>query len=302
MTETAATGSQRRCAHRRQQNSRRRRCRQHPPAQRQLHPPLTPAAARFCGLIDTPRPPHDGSGQHRKDDERPFSMKFYKSAQYMRRTPTRASPVVHRTQAARPRRQTGGQQALPVRVCNQHHRPRHYGGHADGWLPSGERRPLPPTGQPVRHLRRRRRSPQKVREVLRAGAKSSSAPQAASSAPPTTRNYPVLARRTRRHRPGSQLSPGNQSHITRAGRGRHQKRRPWASTIDTASNSTTRRLTACCERHVPVVPTSPHRRRQKLPRRQNLPYAVRKARETIEIHRDSIAKAYASGVRLAMVR
>ena len=240
----------------------------------------------------------------------PFSMKFYKSVNYMRRTLDAGITTVRDAGGA----DLGVKQAVEQGVVPG---PRMQisitvlgitGGHTDGWMPSGLNYDLFPAypGNPsgicdgVEEVRK------KVREVLRAGAEVIKICSTGGVLSPT--DHPEF----------TQFSPEELAVIVQeAGFRRGIKVMAHAQGAEGIKNAVRagihsiehgiflddEAIELILEHGTFVVPTllAPLTVVEIAEATGNMPeYGVRKAKETIEIHRDSIAKAYQAGVKLSM--
>lgn len=240
----------------------------------------------------------------------PFSMKFFKSMQYMRRTLDAGITTVRDAggadlgvkQAVEQGIVAGPRMQISISVLGI------TGGHTDGWMHSGMNYDLFPAypGNPsgicdgVEEVRK------KVREVLRAGAEVVKICSTGGVFSPT--DHPEF----------TQFSPEELAVIVQEARYRRGtkvmahaqgaegiKNAVWAGihSIEHGIYLDDEAIELILEHGTFVVPTllAPVAVVEIAEATGKVPdYAVRKARETIEIHRDSIAKAYQAGVRLAM--
>lgn len=240
----------------------------------------------------------------------PFSMKFYKSAQYMRRTLDAGITSVRDAggadlgvkQAVEQGIVAGPRMQISITVLGI------TGGHTDGWLPSGLNADLFPAypGNPsgicdgVEEVRK------KVREVLRAGAEVVKICSTGGVFSPT--DHPEF----------TQFSPEElavivqEAHFRRGikvmshaqgAEGVKNAVRAGIHSIEHGIYLDDEAIELLLANGTFIVPTllAPIAVVEIAEEKGNIPeYAVRKARETIEIHRDSIAKAYEAGVTLAM--
>ncbi len=240
----------------------------------------------------------------------PFSMQFYNSVNYMRRTLDAGITTVRDAGGA----DLGVKQAVEQGVVAG---PRMQisitvlgitGGHTDGWMPSGINFDLFPSypGNPsgicdgVEEVRK------KVREVLRAGADVIKICSTGGVLSPT--DHPEF----------TQFSPEELAVIVAEGKARRGiKVMAHAQGSDGIKNAIRagihsiehgiflddEAIELMLEHKTFLVPTllAPLAVVEIAEATGNMPeYGVRKAKETIEIHRDSIAKAYKAGVTIAM--
>jgi imidazolonepropionase-like amidohydrolase len=240
----------------------------------------------------------------------PFSMKFFKSTQYMRRTLDAGITTVRDAggadlgvkQAVEQGIVAGPRMQISISVLGI------TGGHTDGWMPSGMNYDLFPAypGNPsgicdgVEEVRK------KVREVLRAGAEvvkicSTGGVFSPTDHPEFTQFSPeelaVIVQEANFRRGTKVMSHAQGSE------GIKNAVRAGIHSIEHGIYLDDEAIELILEHGTFVVPTllAPIAVVEIAEATGMIPvYAVRKARETIEIHRDSIAKAYEAGVRLAM--
>ncbi len=240
----------------------------------------------------------------------PFSMHFYKSVQYMRRTLDAGITTVRDAGGA----DLGVKQAVEQGVVAG---PRMQisitvlgitGGHTDGWMPSGLNYDLfpPYPGNPsgicdgVEEVRK------KVREVLRAGAEVIKICSTGGVLSPT--DHPEF----------TQFSPEELAVIVQEAHYRRGiKVMAHAQGVEGIKNAVRagihsiehgiflddEAIDLLLKHNTFVVPTllAPLSVVEIAEKTGDMPeYGVRKAKETIEIHRDSIAKVYQAGVRISM--
>ena len=240
----------------------------------------------------------------------PFSMQFYKSVQYMRKTLDAGVTTIRDAGGA----DLGVKQAVEQGVVAG---PRMQisitvlgitGGHTDGWMPSGVNFNLFPEypGNPsgicdgVEEVRK------KVREVLRAGADIVKICSTGGVLSPT--DHPEF----------TQFSPDELGVIVQEASYRRGVKvmahaqgaegiknavRAGIHSIEHGIYLDDEAIELILEHGTFVVPTllAPVSVVEIAEATGDMPeYGVRKARETIEIHRDSIAKAYQAGVKLSM--
>ncbi|MBI1257794.1 MAG: amidohydrolase family protein [Chloroflexi bacterium] len=240
----------------------------------------------------------------------PFSMKFYNSVNYMRRTLDAGITTVRDAGGA----DLGVKQAVETGVVPG---PRMQisitvlgitGGHTDGWMASGLNYNLFPAypGNPdgicdgVEEVRK------KVREVLRAGAEIIKICSTGGVLSPT--DHPEF----------TQFSPEELAVIVQEAKARRGIKvmahaqgaegiknavRAGIHSIEHGIYLDDEAIDLILEHGTYVVPTllAPVAVVEIAEKSGDMPeYGVRKAKETIEIHRDSIAKAYQAGVKLSM--
>lgn len=261
------------------------------------------------GLIDTHVHIMMEIDDFQKTMAMPFSMNFYKAIHHMRRTLDAGITSVRDAGGA----DLGVKQSVDQGLIEG---PRMQisitvlsitGGHGDGWLPSGMVRdifasyPGNPDGicDGVEGVRK------KVREVLRAGAEIIKICSTGGVFSPT--DHPEF----------TQFSPEELAVIVAEGKARRGVKvmahaqgsegiknavRAGIHSIEHGIYLDDEAIDLMLEHGTYVVPTllAPVAVLE-MAQSKNLPeYAVRKAQEVIEIHRDSIAKAHERGVRIAM--
>lgn len=240
----------------------------------------------------------------------PFSMAFYNSVNYMRRTLDAGITTVRDAGGA----DLGVKQAVEQGVVAG---PRMQisisvlgitGGHADGWMPSGTNFDLFPAypGNPsgicdgVEEVRK------KVREVLRAGAEvikicSTGGVLSPTDHPEFTQFSPeelAVIVQEARYRRGIKVMAHAQG-----AEGIKNAVRAGIHSIEHGIFLDDEAIELLLEHQTFLVPTllAPLAVVEIGEASGTMPeYGLRKARETLEIHRDSIAKAYQAGVRIAM--
>lgn len=240
----------------------------------------------------------------------PFSMAFYKSVNYLRRTIDAGITTVRDAggadlgikQAVEQGVVVGPRLQISITVLGI------TGGHTDGWMPSGlDFNLFPPyPGNPsgicdgVDEVRK------KVREVLRAGADvikicSTGGVLSPTDHPEFTQFSPeelaVIVQEARYRRGVKVMSHAQGSE------GIKNAVRAGIHSIEHGIFLDDEAIELMLKHGTFLVPTllAPLAVVEIAEATGNMPeYGVRKAKETIEIHRDSIAKAYKAGVRIAM--
>jgi imidazolonepropionase-like amidohydrolase len=240
----------------------------------------------------------------------PFSYNFYAAIDRMQRTIDAGITTVRDAggadlglkQAVDDGLVVGPRMQISVQVLST------TGGHGDGWMPSGQRLDLMPTypGMPdpicdgVEEVRR------KVREVLRAGAEvvkvcSTGGVLSATDHPEFTQftqeELEVMVQEA-----GFRRGLKVMAHAQGA-EGIKNAVRAGIHSIEHGIFLDDEAIELMLEHGTFLVPTllAPLAVLEQAELTGTMPeYGVRKARETIEIHSESIAKAYAAGVRIAM--
>ncbi|MCC6802798.1 MAG: amidohydrolase family protein [Anaerolineae bacterium] len=262
------------------------------------------------GLIDTHVHITMEVGNMLKMMQTPFSLHFYQSVNYMRRTLDAGITTVRDAggadlgvkQAVEQGIVPGPRMQISVTVLGI------TGGHVDGWMPSGISLDLfpPYPGNPsgicdgVEEVRK------KVREVLRAGAEvvkicSTGGVLSPTDHPEFTQFSPeelAVIVQEAAYRRGTKVMAHAQG-----AEGIKNAVRAGIHSIEHAIYLDDEAIDLILEHNTFVVPTllAPLAVVEIAESTGNMPeYGVRKAKETIEIHRDSIAKAYQAGVRIAM--
>jgi imidazolonepropionase-like amidohydrolase len=240
----------------------------------------------------------------------PFSMHFYQSVNYMRRTLDAGITTVRDAggadlgvkQAVEQGLVPGPRMQISITVLGI------TGGHTDGWMPSGSNFELFPEypGNPsgicdgVEEVRK------KVREVLRAGAEVIKICSTGGVLSPT--DHPEF----------TQFSPEELAVIVAEGKARRGIKvmahaqgsegiknavRAGIHSIEHGIFLDDEAIDLMLEHKTFLVPTllAPLAVVEIAESTGNMPeYGVRKAKEIVEIHRDSIAKAYKAGVTISM--